>query len=89
MLGVPWLMAYVEEQQIVEMEREQRAREVGAEVCFSLFSCFFFVGGTGLGWVIADSLFFFEGDRLLRLGLRVWGSRERRRCRLGMCCWRW
>ncbi|MCJ1229358.1 hypothetical protein MMC12_006024 [Toensbergia leucococca] len=32
MLGVPWLMAYVEEQQIVEMEREQRAREVGAEV---------------------------------------------------------
>lgn len=32
MLGVPWAMAFVEEQQMVEMEREQRARESAGEV---------------------------------------------------------
>lgn len=37
MVGVPWAMAFVEEQQIMEMEREQRARESTGEVRFSRF----------------------------------------------------
>lgn len=36
MVGVPWAMAFVEEQQIMEMERTERAREVAGEV--SVFS---------------------------------------------------
>lgn len=32
MVGVPWAMAFVEEQQVMEMEREQRARESAGEV---------------------------------------------------------
>ncbi|MCJ1427250.1 mitochondrial import receptor protein [Sticta canariensis] len=32
MVGVPWAMAFVEEQQVMEMEREQRARESTGEV---------------------------------------------------------
>lgn len=32
MVGVPWAMAFVEEQQIMEMERTERAREVAGEV---------------------------------------------------------
>lgn len=35
MVGVPWAMAFVEEQQLMEMEREQRARESTGEVRFS------------------------------------------------------
>lgn len=32
MLGVPWALAFAEEQQMVEMEKEMRAREMGGEV---------------------------------------------------------
>ena len=32
MIGLPWAMAFVEEQQTLEMEREQRARESSGEV---------------------------------------------------------
>jgi import receptor subunit TOM22 len=32
MVGVPWALAFVEEQQVLEMEREQRAREGAGEV---------------------------------------------------------
>ncbi|KAI9730979.1 MAG: mitochondrial import receptor protein [Cirrosporium novae-zelandiae] len=32
LIGVPYGLAYIEEQQMVEMEREQRSREMGAEV---------------------------------------------------------
>lgn len=50
MVGVPWAMAFVEEQQIIEMERTERAREVAGEVCgfFYFFFClysFLFGGG--------------------------------------------
>jgi import receptor subunit TOM22 len=32
LLGVPWALAYAEEQQVVDMEKEMRARELGSEV---------------------------------------------------------
>jgi import receptor subunit TOM22 len=32
MLGVPWALAFAEEQQMVEMEKEMRMREMGGEV---------------------------------------------------------
>lgn len=32
MVLVPYMMAMIEEQQIVEMEREQKAREMGSEI---------------------------------------------------------
>jgi import receptor subunit TOM22 len=32
MLGVPWALAFAEEQQVVDMENEMRAREMGSEV---------------------------------------------------------
>ena len=32
LLGVPFALALVEEQQVVEMEKEQRMREMGNEV---------------------------------------------------------
>jgi import receptor subunit TOM22 len=33
LLGVPWALAFAEEQQLVEMEKEMRMREMGGEVC--------------------------------------------------------
>ena len=38
LLGVPWALAFAEEQQMVEMEKEMRMREMGGEVCTHLFS---------------------------------------------------
>jgi import receptor subunit TOM22 len=32
LLGVPWALAFAEEQQLVEMEKEMRMREMGGEV---------------------------------------------------------
>jgi len=32
LLGVPWALAFAEEQQVVEMEKEQRMREMGNEL---------------------------------------------------------
>lgn len=32
LLGVPWALAFAEEQQMVEMEKEMRAREMGGEL---------------------------------------------------------
>lgn len=32
LLGVPWALAFAEEQQVQEMEQEMRAREMGADV---------------------------------------------------------
>lgn len=32
LLGVPWALAFVEEQQVVEMEKEMKMREMGGEV---------------------------------------------------------
>ncbi|PQE12148.1 mitochondrial import receptor subunit tom22 protein [Rutstroemia sp. NJR-2017a BVV2] len=32
LLGVPWALAYVEEQQVVEMEKEMKMREMGGEL---------------------------------------------------------
>lgn len=32
LLGVPWALAFAEEQQMVEMEKEMRMREMGGEV---------------------------------------------------------
>lgn len=32
MVMIPYMMAMIEEQQIVEMEREQKAREMGSEI---------------------------------------------------------
>ena len=32
LLGVPWALAFAEEQQVVEMEKEMRMREMGSEV---------------------------------------------------------
>jgi len=34
-LGVPWALAFAEEQQMVEMEKEMKMREMGGEVCTS------------------------------------------------------
>jgi import receptor subunit TOM22 len=34
-LGVPWALAFAEEQQMVEMEKEMKMREMGGEVCAS------------------------------------------------------
>lgn len=44
MIGVPWALAFVEEQQVLEMEREQRAREGAGEVSLG-----FSFWGLGLG----------------------------------------
>lgn len=33
LLGVPWALAFAEEQQMVEMEKEYKMREMGGEVC--------------------------------------------------------
>ena len=33
LLGVPWALAYAEEQQMVEMEREMKMQQTSAEVC--------------------------------------------------------
>jgi import receptor subunit TOM22 len=38
LLGVPYALAFAEEQQWVEMEKEMKMRESGAEVCFPLNS---------------------------------------------------
>lgn len=35
LLGVPWALAFAEEQQMVEMEKEMRMREMGGEVGFN------------------------------------------------------
>jgi len=32
LLGVPWALAFAEEQQMVEMEKEYKMREMGGEV---------------------------------------------------------
>lgn len=32
LLGVPWALAFAEEQQMVEMEKEMRMREMGGEL---------------------------------------------------------
>ena len=37
LLGVPWALAFAEEQQLVEMEKEMRMREMGGEVCSHIF----------------------------------------------------
>jgi import receptor subunit TOM22 len=37
LLGVPWALAFAEEQQMVEMEKEMRMREMGGEVCICSF----------------------------------------------------
>jgi import receptor subunit TOM22 len=33
LLGVPWALAFAEEQQVFEMEKEMKMRESGQEVC--------------------------------------------------------
>lgn len=38
LLGVPWALAYTEEQQMIEMEREMRMQQTSAEVCHVSFS---------------------------------------------------
>ena len=38
LLGVPWALAWGEEQQVLEMEKEMKMREMGSEVRF-LFLC--------------------------------------------------
>lgn len=35
LLGVPWALAFAEEQQMVEMEKEMKMRDMGGEVCTS------------------------------------------------------
>ncbi|KAF5879557.1 putative mitochondrial import receptor subunit tom22 protein [Botrytis fragariae] len=35
LLGVPWALAFVEEQQVVEMEKEMKMREMGGELLSS------------------------------------------------------
>lgn len=37
LLGVPWAMAFAEEQQVQEMEREIRQQQNASEVCLSTF----------------------------------------------------
>lgn len=32
MIGIPWALAFVDEQQVLEIEAEQRARETAGEV---------------------------------------------------------
>ena len=36
LLGVPWALAFAEEQQMLEFEKENRMREMGGEVCSNL-----------------------------------------------------
>lgn len=36
LLGVPWALAFAEEQQLVEMEKEMRMREMGSDVSLVL-----------------------------------------------------
>jgi import receptor subunit TOM22 len=32
---VPWALAFAEEQQMIEMEKEMKMRDMGGEVCLS------------------------------------------------------
>lgn len=41
LLGVPWALAFAEEQQMVEMEKEMRMREMGGEVCSHRHTSYF------------------------------------------------
>ena len=45
LLGVPWALAFAEEQQMVEMEKEMKMRDMGGEVCASIL-----VDGISLPW---------------------------------------
>ena len=38
LLGVPWALAWGEEQQVLEMEKEMKMREMGSEVRFLFLS---------------------------------------------------
>ena len=40
LLGVPWALAWGEEQQVLEMEKEMKMREMGSEVRFLFLSSF-------------------------------------------------
>lgn len=75
MVGVPWAMAFVEEQQIIEMERTERAREVAGEVCcffFLSFSLFLF-GGRTRNFVGGGCSGTSYGDfRFILYGAQVW-----------------
>jgi len=42
LIGVPWALAYAEEEQYIQLEREQGMIKGANEVCFHLFSFFFF-----------------------------------------------
>lgn len=37
MVGIPWALAYVDDQQALEIEREQKAREAAGEVSHDFF----------------------------------------------------
>lgn len=80
MVGVPWAMAFVEEQQIMEMERMERAREVAGEVC----CCFlFFIFFSKLKAFI--SLFCFgQGRRAGGGGGKLWFGKS-----YGKFLWLW
>lgn len=38
-LGVPWALAWAEEQQVLEMEKEMKMREMGGEVSANPMLC--------------------------------------------------
>lgn len=60
MVGVPWAMAFVEEQQIMEMERTERARDVAGEVCVCLFSFLSLFSRFFLSFLLNTELFSFS-----------------------------
>jgi mitochondrial import receptor subunit TOM22 len=37
LIGIPWAMAYQEEVQMIEMEKEMRMQQAASEVCFNKF----------------------------------------------------
>lgn len=60
LLGVPWALAWAEEQQVMEMEKEMRMREMGSEVCRLLSRSFLFLCRrlacySSLAWKFGDS----------------------------------
>lgn len=73
MVGVPWAMAFVEEQQIMEMERTERAREVAGEVSVFFSSSFFFLFLFFGRFFVLFSLFCFGGGIIyIYCGLFSW-----------------
>lgn len=84
LLGVPWALAFAEEQQMVEMEKEMRMREMGSEVRRSSTSWFLPLSLPMLTFLYS----FCQMEDQVVLELLMHNSalnKETHRCKIGSC----